>query len=42
MKIREMEMLSESGCKADPFRALVEFMCEKTVTKLNLKIPACF
>lgn len=42
MKIQEMEILSESGCNADSFRVLVEFMCEETVTKLNLRIPACF
>lgn len=42
MKVQEMEMLSGSGCKADPFGVLVLCMHERVETAMNIWIPVYF
>lgn len=41
MKVQEMEMLSGSGRKADPFGVLL-CMHERVVTAMNIWIPVYF
>lgn len=42
MKVQEMEILSGSGRKADPFGVLVLCMHKRIVTAMNIWIPVYF
>lgn len=38
MKVQEMEIPRGPGRKSDPFRVLVQCMCERVVTAMNIWI----